>query len=60
VTIAEGNTLDEQIAADERRAKILRRIEQLEKQARTEKQPCRKWELAAEAKKLKIQLEGHT
>jgi hypothetical protein len=55
ITIAEGNTLDEQIAADEERAKMQRRIEQLEKQARTEKQPRRKWELAEEAKKLKEQ-----
>jgi hypothetical protein len=53
LTVAEGNTLDEQIAADEEHAKMLRRIDQLEKQARTEKQPRRKWELAEEAKKLK-------
>jgi hypothetical protein len=58
VTITEGRTLDEQIAADEERAKTLRRIDQLEKQARTEKQPRRKWELAEEAKKLKEQMEG--
>jgi hypothetical protein len=58
VTITDGNTLDEQIIADEQRAKMLRRVEQLEKQARAEKQPRRKWELAAEAKKLKIQMEG--
>jgi hypothetical protein len=57
VTIAEGNTLDEQIAADGERAKTLRRIEQLEKKARTEKQPRRKWELAEEAKRLKAQME---
>jgi hypothetical protein len=56
VTIAEGNTLDDQIAADDRRAKTLRRIEQLEKQARMEKQPRRKWELAEEAKQLKGEL----
>jgi hypothetical protein len=54
ITIAEGRTLDEQIAADEERAKTLRRIEQLEKQARAEKQPRRKWELAEEAKRLKL------
>jgi hypothetical protein len=57
VTIADGNTLDEQIAADEERAKILRLIEQLEKRARIEKQPRRKWELAEEAKRLKLQME---
>jgi hypothetical protein len=64
VTIAEGNTLDEQIVADEKRAKILRRIELLEKQARTEKQSRRKWELVEEVKKLKtsmdtVKMEGH-
>jgi hypothetical protein len=32
VTIAEGNTLDEQIAADEERTKLLRRVEQLKKE----------------------------
>jgi hypothetical protein len=57
VTIAEGKTLDEQIAVDEERAKTLRRIEQLEKQAWTERQPRRKWELAEEAKRLKTHLE---
>jgi hypothetical protein len=57
ITIAEGNTLDEQIAADEERDKLIRRIEQLEKQARVEKQPRRKWELAEELKGLKLQME---
>jgi hypothetical protein len=57
VTVAEGKTLDEQLAADEERAKLLRRIEQLEKQARAEKQPRRKWELAAEVKRLKAKTE---
>jgi hypothetical protein len=51
-TIAEGNTLDEQIVVDEERDKLLRRIERLERQARSEKQPRRKWELAEEAKRL--------
>jgi hypothetical protein len=59
VTIAEGSTLDEQIAVGEERAKTLRRIDQLEKKARTEKQPRRKWELAEEAKKLKYDTEVH-
>ena len=57
VTIAEGHTLDEQITADEQRAKTLHHIEQLEKQAQAEKQPRRKWELAEEAKRLKSQME---
>ena len=37
VSIADGNTLDEQIAADERRQKIEKEIAKLEKQARAEK-----------------------
>jgi hypothetical protein len=53
IDLAGGKGLDDQIAADEEHAKRQRRIEQLEKQARTEKQPRRKWELAEEAKKLK-------
>jgi len=57
VTIAEGSTLDEQIAADEQRAKTLRRIEQLEKQAYKEIQPRRKWELAEKTRKLKVEME---
>jgi hypothetical protein len=51
--VADGKTLDEQIATDEERAKLNRRIEQLERQARSEMQPRRKWELAEEVKRLK-------
>jgi hypothetical protein len=54
--IAEGKTLDEQLVADEERKKLLKKIEQLERQARSEKQPRRKWELAQEVKKLKREL----
>jgi hypothetical protein len=57
ITIAESNTLDEQIVADEEREKLIRRVEQLERQARSEKQPRRKWELAETAKRLKVQME---
>ena len=53
VEIAEGKTLDEQLAADEERGRLLKKIERLEKQARSEKQPRRKWELAEEVKYLK-------
>ena len=45
VSIADGNTLDEQIAADERRQKIEKEITKLEKQARAEKQPKKKFSL---------------
>jgi len=57
VEIAEGRTLDEQLVTDEEREKLCQRIERLEKQARSEKQPRRKWELAEEVKKLKKEME---
>ena len=56
VSIADGNTLDEQIAADERRQKIEKEIAKLEKQARAEKQPKKKFELVQRIKNLKEQL----
>ena len=58
VSIADGNTLDEQIAADERQQKIEKEITKLEKQARAEKQPKKKFELVQRIKKLKSELEG--
>jgi hypothetical protein len=59
VKVSDGKTLDEQIAADEERAKLNRRIEQLERQARSEMQPRRKWELAEEMRRLKKEMEGN-
>ena len=56
ISIADGNTLDEQIAADERRQKIEKEIAKLEKQARSEKQPKKKFELVQRIKNLKEQL----
>ena len=56
VSIEDGNTLDEQIAADEHRQRIEKEIAKLEKQARAEKQPKKKFELAQQIKKLKQQL----
>jgi hypothetical protein len=56
--IAEGSTLDEQIEVREERARLLQRIERLEKQARSEKQPRRKWELVEEVRRLKEGVEG--
>lgn len=58
VVITEGSTLDEQLTADEEKAKLLRRVEQLERQARAEKQPKKKFELAQEVLKLRETLEG--
>ena len=51
--IAEGNTLAEQIRADDERAKLLSRIEKLERQMRATSQKHKQRELYAEIKKLK-------
>ena len=48
-----GKKLDEQIVADEHRQKIEKEIAKLEKQARTEKQPKKKFELVQRVKALK-------
>lgn len=53
ITITDGNTLDEQIVADEQKEKLLKEIARLERQARNEKQPKKKFELVQEIKKLK-------
>mgnify|MGYP003186529959 FL=1 len=56
VVLKQGNSLDEQIAVDERKEKLIKEIEKLEKQARNEKQPNKKFELAQRAKALKEKL----
>ena len=56
IEVLEDRTLDEQIAADDEREKLLKKIERLERQARNEKQPRRKLELASEVKRLKEDL----
>ncbi len=53
VKVEEGNTLEEQIHYDEARAKLLNQIEELEKKARSEKQPRRKLELFEKSLELK-------
>ena len=53
ITIEQGNTLDQQIAADEKREKLLKEIARLEKLARAEKQPKKKFELAQQINRLK-------
>lgn len=53
ITIQQGNTLDEQIAADERKAKLEKEIARLEKLARAEKQPKKKFELVQHINELK-------
>lgn len=53
ITVQEGNTLTEQIAIDDERAKLMKQIELLEKKARTEKQPRKKLELYSKIQILK-------
>ena len=57
VSIADGNTLDEQIAADERRQKMEKEIAKLEKQARAEKQPKKKFELVQQIRQLEKEVQ---
>ena len=48
--------MDEQIAADEQKEKTEREIARLERMARNEKQPKKKFELATQINKLKAEL----
>ena len=56
VELQDGHTLDEQLAENDRRDKLLKEIAKLEKLARAEKQPKKKFELASEIKRLKRQI----
>lgn len=58
IKIQENRTLAEQIVVDEQKEKLLKEIAKLEKQARVEKQPKKKFELVQQIKKLKEELEG--
>ena len=56
VQIESGNSLDEQIEIDDRRHKLKEEIERLDKQARRERQPKKKFELAQQVNGLKREL----
>lgn len=56
VELEQGNDLAEQIILDDRKIKLSKDIEKLEKQARSEKQPSKKFQLAQQVKALKKQL----
>ena len=56
VEIEQGKSLDEKIAIDNLRSKLINEIDKLEKKARSEKQPKKKFELASEVRKLKKKL----
>ena len=53
VNIEKGNSLDEQIEINEKKQKLEKEIAKLEKQARAEKQPKKKFELVQKIKTLK-------
>ena len=56
VELEQGNDLAEQIELDDRKVQLSKDIEKLEKQARSEKQPNKKFQLAQQVKNLKKQL----
>lgn len=58
VNIDHGNSLDEQIAVDEKRQKIEMEIVKLEKKARAEKQPKKKYEMVQRLREYQKKLEG--
>ena len=53
MNIENGNSLDEQTEINERKRKLEKEIVKLEKQARAERQPKKKFELAMKVNKLK-------
>lgn len=58
VNIEQGNSLDEQLAVDEKRQKIEMEIVKLEKKARAEKQPKKKYEMVQRLREYQKKLEG--
>ena len=58
IEIEGEHTLNEQIALDDRRAKLQKEIDKLEKQAWAEKQPKRKFDLMQEIKKRHAEMEA--
>lgn len=60
ITVAEGSTLDEQIAVNTEREKLLKEIERLEKKARAENQPKKKFEMVQQIKKLREKINDQT
>ena len=58
VHVEGGKSLDEQLVIDDRRQRIEKEIERLEKQARKEKQPKKKFELVMKVNTLKKEVEN--
>lgn len=57
IDLSGGKNLDDIIATNERRNKLIKQITTLDKKAMNERQPRRKWEYAEELKRLKTVLE---
>ena len=57
IQIEEGHSLEQQIAADEQRAKVQKEIARLEKLARKETQPKKKFELVQKIQRLTTEKE---
>ena len=57
IDVEKGNSLEEQIAVDEHKAKLLKEIERLDTLARKEKQPKKKFEISQQINKLKLEME---
>lgn len=57
IELEEGHSLEQQIAVDEHRAKVRKEMDKLEKLARKEKQPKKKFELVQKIQQLRKQLE---
>ena len=58
IELEQGKSLNEQVETDTLREKLKRDIEKLEKKARSEKQPSKKFQLAQQAKALKEKLKS--
>ncbi len=57
IELEEGHSLEQQIAVDEHRARVRKEIDKLEKLARKETQPKKKFELVQKIQQLRKQLE---
>lgn len=60
IDLTSGADLDATIAENDRQEKLKKQIAFLEKKAMSERQPRRKWELAEDIRRLKIELGGAT
>lgn len=58
ISIEQGKSLNEQIVIDDKRRKIKKEIDKLEKKARAEKQPKKKYEMVQRLREYQKKLEG--